>query len=274
MNYRGRLAPSPTGYLHLGHAQTFWIAQERARLQNGILVLREDDLDGSRVRPEFSQALRDDLHWFGFDWQEGPDCGGQFAPYLQSRRLEIYRAAFQNLRASGAIYPCRCSRQDVLRSLNAPHAGDDEPTYPGTCRHRTPDASKRVTWRFRVPDGETIAFRDGGFGPQNYVAGSDFGDFIVWRADDLPAYHLATVVDDARMQITEVVRGADLLVSAARQLLLFHALGWMPPRFYHCPLVTDATGGRLAKRHDALSLRSLRELGQTPEQIRADWPAW
>jgi glutamyl/glutaminyl-tRNA synthetase len=265
--YRGRLAPSPTGYLHLGHARTFWTAQQRAREQSGTLVLRVEDLDASRVRSEFFVAMFEDLRWFGFDWQEGPDCGGPFAPYVQSECIEFYRTAFQRLRESGAIYPCRCSRQDVLRALSAPHVGEEEPIYPGTCRHRPPQDLTRVNWRFCVPDGEAIEFTDGHFGPQGFVAGEDFGDFVVWRVDDVPAYQLAVVTDDTRMEITEVVRGADLLLSTARQSLLYRALGWSLPSFYHCPLVTDENGERLAKRHDALSLRRLREQGIAPEEL-------
>src|SRR5215470_9634986 len=129
--YRGRLAPSPTGYLHLGHARTFWVAQQRAVEHGGTLILREEDLDASRVRPEFSRAMLEDLRWFGLQWQEGPDCGGPCGPYRQSERLDLYRDAFERLRAAGAVYPCRCSRRDVLQALSAPHAGDDEPIYPG-----------------------------------------------------------------------------------------------------------------------------------------------
>src|SRR5882724_8382159 len=133
--YRGRLAPSPTGYLHLGHARTFWIAQQRARSHNGVLVLRNEDLDPARCKPEFVSALREDLRWFGFQWQEGPDCGGPLGPYTQSERRELYRAAFEKLRRGGFLYPCTCSRQDVLRALQAPHEGEDEPLYAGTCRN-------------------------------------------------------------------------------------------------------------------------------------------
>lgn len=274
--YRGRLAPSPTGYLHLGHARTFWTAQERCLERGGTLVLRNEDLDRDRCKPPFVQAMLEDLAWFGFRWQEGPDCGGPFAPYVQSQRLPVYRAALEALRRGGWIYPCRCSRQDVLRSLRAPHAGEEEPIYPGTCRPgsevaRPAQANARVSWRFRVPDGEEVRFVDGGLGAQAYVCGRDFGDFVVWRHDDVPAYQLAVVVDDAAMGITEVVRGADLLASTARQLLLYRALGRVPPAFHHCPLVLDEQGRRLAKRHDALSLRALREQGLLPEAIRAKW---
>lgn len=270
--YRGRLAPSPTGYLHLGHARTFWIAQERAVAARGTLLLRNDDLDRARCRPEFVAAMFEDLRWFGFRWSEGPDVGGPFAPYDQSARLPRYREAFERLRAVGAIYPCTCSRQDVLRALTAPHHGEEEPVYPGTCRGAGCDAARDgVNWRFRVPDGETIAFDDGHFGPQRAVAGVDFGDFLVWRKDGFPSYQLACTVDDAEMQITEAVRGADLITSTFRQLLLFRALGCELPAFFHCPLVTDAEGVRLAKRTDALSLRALRAAGRAPEELRADF---
>jgi glutamyl-tRNA synthetase len=284
--YRGRLAPSPTGYLHLGHARTFWTAQQRAVEQGGTLVLRNDDLDRHRCKAEFVSAMMEDLRWFGFDWQEGPDLGGPHAPYSQSERMPLYRAAFQRLRAGGFLFPCTCSRQDVLRALAAPHAGEDEPVYPGTCRNVTGDtgqmtgathASGRTSpspaWRFRVPEDRVVTYVDGQFGPQTFVAGRDFGDFVVWRNDDLPAYHLACVVDDALMGITEVVRGADLLPSTARQILLFEALGAPVPDFLHCPLITDANGMRLAKRHDALSLRALRAQGEEAASLRARWQA-
>jgi glutamyl-tRNA synthetase len=270
--YRGRLAPSPTGHLHLGHARTFWTAQERAAEQGGTLLLRNEDLDAQRCKAEFVTAMLEDLRWFGFKWTEGPDVGGPHAPYTQSQRMPQYRAAFERLRAAGFLYPCTCSRRDVLRALQAPHAGDDEPVYPGTCRgglsaaeHSTP------SWRFRVPDGQVIKFTDSHFGRQSFVAGVDFGDFVVWRQDDLPSYQLAVAVDDAAMGITEVVRGADLLASTARQLLIYEALGLTAPVFFHCPLMMDERGVRLAKRHDALSLRTLRERGDTPAGLRARW---
>jgi glutamyl-tRNA synthetase len=274
--YRGRLAPSPTGWLHLGHARTFWTAQQRAVRAGGALVLRNEDLDAQRFRLEFVADMMEDLRWFGFQWQEGPDCGGPFGPYSQSQRGPVYRAALEKLRRAGWIYPCRCSHHDVLRALQAPHAGEEEPVYPGTCRPRLGITSNLsdatgANWRFRVPDGEVISFVDGFFGSQQFQAGRDFGDFVVWRRDDVPSYQMAVVVDDAGMKISEVVRGADLLLSTARQLLLYRALEWTPPAFYHCPLVTDDSGARLAKRHDALSLRRLREQGMTPQKLRESW---
>ena len=268
--YRGRLAPSPTGFLHLGHARTFWIAQQRAQEFGGALVLRNEDLDRARCQQEFVEAMTEDLRWFGFQWQEGPDCGGAVGPYTQSERFHLYRAAWEKLKARECIYPCTCSRKDILNALSAPHETEEEPIYPGTCRsnHRSQIVNRKFIWRFRVPDGETISFVDGYQGEQRLVAGRDFGDFVIWRHDDIPAYQLAVVVDDAAMGVTEVVRGADLLVSTARQLLLYHALGLAPPDFYHCPLMTDESGLRLAKRHDALSLRVLRDRGETPEVLR------
>lgn len=272
--YRGRLAPSPTGLLHQGHARTFAIAQDRARQHQGVLILRVEDLDADRCRADFYDAMLEDLRWLGLTWQEGPDRGGPFGPYRQRDRSHFYREAFRRLREGGWLYPCTCSRRDVQRALRAPHSGDDEPIYPGTCRvdgpsAATPAKNGNVNWRFRTPIGEKIVFTDGNLGPQQFVSGEDFGDFVVWRHDQLPSYQLAVVVDDHAMQITEVVRGADLLVSTARQILLYRALGHHVPEFFHCPLVVDAHGKRLAKRHDSLSVRRLREQGRTPESVRA-----
>lgn len=257
--YRGRLAPSPTGYLHLGHAATFWIAQERCRANGGTLILRIEDLDPQRCRAEFRDAVTEDLRWFGLRWDDGP--------YLQSARREMHRAAFERLRAAGHIYACTCSRRDVLTAAGAPHDDNDEPIYPGTCREKNLDV-EQANWRFRVPDGERLRFTDENFGAQEAIAGRDFGDFLVWRKDDVPSYQLAVVVDDAEMQITEAVRGADLLVSTFRKLLLYRTLGMQPPQFYHTALITDAAGRRLAKRDAALSLRALRASGVTPEELR------
>lgn len=290
-SYRGRLAPSPTGHLHLGHARTFWTAYARARAAGGVLVLRNEDLDPARSRPEFAAAMLEDLRWLGIEWDEGPDVGGAYGPYTQSERRGLYLGAWSRLVADGHVYPCVCSRRDVLRAAEAPHesgprsaagsraAPDDEPHYPGTCRPRAgvaprvADSPAGLNWRFRVPDGEELVFEDLNRGRQVFVAGRDFGDFVVWRRDDVPAYQLAVVFDDALMRITEVVRGADLLKSTARQMLLQRALGHATPLYFHCDLVTDERGERLAKRHESLSLRHLRAAGLTPEEARARFGA-
>ncbi|MBL9198960.1 MAG: tRNA glutamyl-Q(34) synthetase GluQRS [Opitutaceae bacterium] len=265
--YLGRLAPSPTGHLHLGHARTFWIAAERARQAGGTLLLRNDDLDARRFRLDFVDAMLEDLRWLGFRWEE---------PVIaQSARLARYRAALEKLHAAGLIFPCTRTRRDVLDAIAAPHEGgaDDEPIYP--TQFRPPAGAPlpplgetvNVNWRFRVPDGEEITFHDGRFGPQRAVAGRDFGDFLVWRKDDVPSYQLACAVDDAELGITEVVRGADLIKSTFRQLLLLRALGHAAPAYYHAPLMLDDRGERLAKRHDALALRTLRERGVSAASI-------
>src|SRR5579871_177014 len=327
-SYRGRLAPSPTGYLHLGHARTFWVAWQRARAAHGKLIFRNEDLDYQRCKPEFVRVMYEDLHWLGLDWDEGLDVNGvshgDFGPYSQSERRSFYLDAWRKLRDSGLIYPCTCSRKDLERALSAPHEEetrgpqapspaieepystgtqpgaplpqqaksgpfgdpwatvqspvDDELPYPGTCREKVGtakdyDSPAGVSWRFKVPDGETISFDDGYFGHQEFVAGRDFADFLLWRRDDIPAYQLAVVVDDAAMQITEVVRGADLLKSTARQLLVIRALGYPVPAYFHCPLLRDEKNVRLAKRHDALSLRALRAQGADPDVLRKQFAA-
>jgi glutamyl/glutaminyl-tRNA synthetase len=225
--YLGRLAPSPTGLLHLGHAATFWTAFVRAR--DGVLRLRNEDLDPHRSRAEFVTAMFEDLRWLGIAWS------GEVI--TQSQRLEAYRDALERLLAAGWIYPCRCSRKDLARMMQAPHEdSDDEPVYPGVCRPIERKSARHleagVNYRFRVPEAEKVRFDDGNLGPQCFQTGRDFGDFLVWRKDGLPSYQLACVVDDAAMAITEVVRGRDLLKSTARQLLLQRALGSRAPRIF------------------------------------------
>lgn len=265
--YVGRLAPSPTGLLHLGHARTFWIAAQRARAADGKLWLRDEDLDPQRSRQDFADAMRDDLRWLGIAWD---------AEMRQSERLDVYRKAMERLVRGGFVYPCHCSRRDLEQVVQAPHEDDDEPVYSGTCRPRKTEAEAilrpGMNYRFRVPDGEVVSFIDGHAGPQSFTAecgGSDFGDFVIWRKDGLPSYQLACIVDDAAVAITEVVRGRDLLRSTARQILLQRALELPTPLYFHTDLMRDETGARLAKRHDALSLRSLRDAGFTPADIIA-----
>lgn len=270
--YRGRLAPSPTGLLHAGHAATFLKASERAASNCGALIYRNDDLDSTRCKLHFHEAAVKDLRWLGLDWHEGPDKGGAFSPYSQSERGCFYLQSLEELRQAGLIYPCRCSRRDVSTALSAPHTIDEEPFYPGTCRPHAAvvfEYNPRLNWRFRISHPENIAFNDGRLGTQCAVAGRDFGDFLVWRKDGVPSYQLSCAVDDALMHITEVVRGEDLVTSTFRQLLLFSALGYDAPAYFHTPLLTDSTGKRLAKRNDSVSIQTLRSQGCSPEKIRS-----
>ena len=258
----GRLAPSPSGRLHLGHARTFALAWAHARSRAGRLVLRLEDLDQSRCRPEHVERLLRDLTWLGLDWDG--------APVYQSQRLEALQEAAARLERSGEAYRCICRRVDLERAVQAPQRGVSEPRYPGTCRSpihpgaalpvRPGELPDRGALRFRVPDG-ALSFRDGIAGPQSFDVSADVGDFLISSRTNVPAYQLAVVVDDAHQGVTEVFRGDDLLSSTPRQILLQRALGLAEPAWFHIPLVLDAHGRRLAKRADDLSLEALRDAG-------------
>lgn len=270
--YRGRLAPSPTGALHLGNVRTFMIAWLRCRSLGGRLILRIEDLDHPKVKRERIGELYDDLRWLGFDWDEGPDVGGPCAPYIQSERIPTYRAAFEKLRQEGRIYPCTCSRKDIEEAQSAPHEGD-ELFYPNLCRgryrdghHARTESGREPAWRFYAPWGESH-FEDVFAGPQIEDLCHRSGDFVIARGPDHPAYQLAVVVDDAAMGVTEVVRGNDLLFSTHRQLAIYEALGLHPPAFLHVPLVVGPDGRRLAKRHGDTRISHYRHEGIPPERI-------
>lgn len=233
-----------------------------------------EDLDAGRVRDEYYATQLRDLRWLGLDWDEGPDVGGPNAPYLQSDRRDRYRAALDRLRAAGSLYECFCSRREIMEAASAPHAsGDDGPRYPGTCLPLSSEELARrrregavCALRFRTPAG-AVVFRDLLQGEMAFDPAHDVGDFVVRRKDGVAAYQLAVVVDDAAMGITHVVRGADLLPSTARQILLYRALELPAPAWIHVPLLLGADGERLAKRHGAPSLRALRESGVQPERV-------
>ncbi|MCA1685002.1 MAG: tRNA glutamyl-Q(34) synthetase GluQRS [Planctomycetia bacterium] len=267
----GRLAPSPTGGLHLGHARTFLAAWLSARSVGGRVVLRIEDLDATRVRAEATRGAIDDLRWLGLDWDEGPDVGGPSWPYVQSQRLGFYAEALERLKAREDVYPCTCTRAEIARAASAPHAEDEGPSYPGTCAYRQADdaralAGRSFAWRFRVPplqlwwpdlfQGESAA--------DPSVLG---GDFIVAREGQGASYQLAVVVDDALMGVNQVIRGADLVPSTPRQILLYVALGWKEPTFGHLPLVVGSDGRRLAKRDGAIKLATLREAGADARRL-------
>jgi glutamyl/glutaminyl-tRNA synthetase len=253
-SYRGRLAPSPTGYLHDGHFATFRHAWERARIQeHGTLILRMEDIDNKRCRPDYAAGIISDLRRMGLDWDEGPDCGGPCGPYMQSLRTHYYLAAWHHLKESGLIYPSPWSRKE-LESAGARRDAEGNWILPSKLRASAPSSADfnepgRIPWRFRVPKGAVVEFRDKVMGRQVLREGEELGDFLVWSRDGFASYELAVVVDDFLMGITEVVRGRDLLASTARQILLYHVLDAEPPAFYHCPLVLDPmTGQKLSKR--------------------------
>lgn len=278
---RGRYAPSPTGDLHLGNLRTALLAWLFARCTHGQFVLRLEDLDQPRVRPGSTQRMLADLHWLGLDWDEGPDCGGPYTPYIQSARLHIYQHYLKQLQDAGLIYPCYCTRAEVAQAASAPQQGaEDGPRYPGTCRNLTSTQRRRYeangrrpSLRFRVPTELCISFNDLLVGDYTQHVHSAVGDFIVQRSDGIFAYQFAVVIDDALMHINQVVRGTDLLSSTARQILLYEALGFPVPTFAHVPLMLDEQGHRMAKRQQSAGLAPLKEAGKSPQAIIAELAA-
>jgi len=267
----GRLAPSPTGGLHLGHARTFLIAWLSARSRGGRMILRSEDLDATRARPEAAEEALADLRWLGLDWDEGPDVGGPSDPYVQSWRMEAYRASLERLISRNLVYPCTCTRADIERAATAPHPEDEGPTYPGTCSGRAARDAQALgdrpfAWRFRVPPGP-VAWSDRFLGEVRLDPARLGGDFVVARSGAGPSYQLAVVHDDAAMGVTEVTRGDDLVPSTPRQILLYRALGHEPPSFAHVPLVVGPDGRRLAKRDGSLKLAALRAGGLEPARL-------
>jgi len=261
----GRFAPSPSGRMHLGNAFAALLAWLSVRAQNGTMVLRIEDLDPARCRPEYVTQLRADLRWLGLDWDT------EVTP--QSRRTEAYAAAFERL--GELVYPCYCSRGELL-AASAPHLSDGRSVYPGTCRDLTPEQRAQKTkapcWRLRVPD-RTITVDDGLQGPYSENLARETGDFIVRRADGVYAYQLAVVVDDIAAGVTEVVRGRDLLSSTPRQIYLYELLGAAAPRFAHVPLLLAQDGRRLSKRERDLDLGAL-SARMTPERLLGQLAHW
>ena len=266
---RGRLAPSPSGRMHLGNACAALLAWLSVRAAGGELVLRLEDLDPARCRPEYALQVEEDFRWLGLSWDIGGSQGGE--SYFQHSRFPIYQEYLDRLDALGLLYPCFCSRGE-LHAAQAPHASDGTFLYPGTCRSLTPEQQaekarlRSPALRVRVP-AETISFTDGRMGYYEERLDRDCGDFILRRSDGVPAYQLAVVVDDALMGVTQVVRGRDLLSSTPRQIWLQRQLSFPTPEYFHTPLLTSPGGRRLSKRDADLDLGALRQAGHRPEEI-------
>lgn len=265
---RGRFAPSPTGYIHLGNVWTAFLAWLQVRQQKGTLILRIEDIDEQRSKPEYTQALLEDLAWLGLDWDEGPGKGGPYGPYIQQERYSLYEKALQELQAKHLLYPCYCSRAR-LQAIGAPHEGEHR-LYDGHC-YGMPEEQRRQmdrkpSWRVHVPH-VSVSFTDGSYGPFSDYLPRVCGDFVVRRADGLYAYQLAVAVDDGSMSITHVLRGRDLLSSTAQQIWLMEVLGYTPPSYTHVPMLIDASGNRLSKRQQGITVRSLRDRGVQADAI-------
>ena len=272
-NVKTRFAPSPTGYLHLGNLRTALFNALLARHCGGTFLLRIEDTDAERSRPEYSAALLEDLRWLGLDWQEGPEVGGPYAPYVQSARAAVYAQYYQQLEARGLAYPCFCSPEELALSRKLQRAAGQPPRYAGTCAHLSAaeQQARRAaglvpSLRFRVPAGRTITFTDLIRGPQRF-ASDDIGDFVIRRADGAPQFFFANAVDDALMAVSHVLRGEDHVTNTPRQLLLLDALELPAPAYGHLALIVAAGGGPLSKREGDLSLRELRAIGYRPEAL-------
>ena len=280
---KGRLAPSPTGALHLGNIRTFMITWLLARSQKGTLVMRIEDLDHPKNKPGAVEGMIDDLRWLGFDWDEGypstssgqVGCDDNDEDYIQSHRVNFYAEALEKLKSKNLVYPCICSRKDVEAGLSAPHS-DECLHYSGTCRGRFPDFTSAQSalpdgripaWRFRVPEGKTVSFVDGFHGEYSQVPSEVSGDFVLARHALGAGYMLAVVVDDDAMGINQIVRGDDLLSATPRQILIYRALGLPLPEYIHLPLVVGSDGRRLAKRHGDTRVASFREASVSAERI-------
>lgn len=266
---RGRLAPSPTGHIHLGNAWSFWAAWLAAKSRGGSCVLRLEDIDPARAKPEYTGALLRDLSWLGISWDNEPG-----PLFRQSERADAYDGALELLRAKGVVYPCYCTRKELRDIAGAPHVDDAGAPYPGLCRTLTKEQraakeaeGRRHSLRLFCPLEVPWHFTDRIVGEMCMTLGECGGDFALRRSDGVYAYQLAVVVDDIAMGVTQVVRGNDILASTPRQLYLYSLLGASPPEYAHLPLVADADGERLAKRHAALTLATLRDAGVRAETL-------
>ncbi len=270
---RVRFAPSPTGYLHLGNARTALFNYIYARHTGGKLILRIEDTDRERSRKEYEDMLIDDLKWLGIDWDEGPDIGGDYGPYRQSERSEIYNKYVEKLKESDYIYKCFCSPQELEEERKRALSEGRPPRYSGKCRNLSESQIRELeskgrpyVWRFRVPDGEFIIFEDLIKGTVE-INVDEFGDFVIVRSDGTPVYNFVVVIDDALMKITDVIRGEDHLSNTPKQILIYRALGFEEPRFAHLPIILGEDRSKLSKRHGAVSVRAFRDDGYVSEAM-------
>ena len=275
---KGRFAPSPTGYIHLGNVWIALLSYISARQQGGTYVVRMEDIDLQRAKRSFGETLLDDLEWLGLDWDEGPRVGGPASSYWQSERLFIYDSVLQSLQANDLLYPCFCNRSRLQSIASAPHRSEVVHHYDGHCRHMNQEEQrimiqqKQPSYRLKV-DNEEISFVDFYQGRNTYKLQAEIDDFVLRRGDGMYAYNLAVVIDDIQMGITEVIRGCDLLNTTAQQMYLYHQLQRIDidtstiPVYGHAPLLIDSQGNRLSKRQQSITIRELRELQWTPERI-------
>ena len=270
---RVRFAPSPTGYLHLGNARTALFNYIFAKHNNGKLVLRIEDTDRERSKKEYEDMLIDDLKWLGIEWDEGIDKGGEYAPYRQSERTEIYKKYIEKLKETGHIYKCYCTPEELEEERKKALAEGRPPRYSGKCRDLTKEEQEKLeregknyVWRFRVPDGESIIFEDLIKGIVE-INVDEFGDFVIVRSDGSPVYNFVVVIDDALMKITHVIRGEDHLSNTPKQILIYRALDFEVPKFAHLPIILGEDRSKLSKRHGAVSVRAFREDGYISEAM-------
>ncbi len=269
---RGRLAPSPSGRMHLGNLLSFLLAWLDLRSVGGTLVLRMEDLDPDRCKEEYAAQIARDLEWLGLDWDEGYGTGGALGPYRQSERRELYQEALEQLEQREILYPRWCTRAQRL-AASAPHPGQPGSDGSCPCRSLTPEQRRNrletdertPAWRV-IPPSRTMVFQDGLQGQVRQQLSRECGDFIVCRADGVCAYQLAVSVDDGQMGITRVVRGRDLLSSTPRQLWLLETLGYRAPSYWHVPLLLAPDGHRLSKRQKDVDMGFLRER-YTPAEL-------
>jgi glutamyl-tRNA synthetase len=272
MTVRVRFAPSPTGFMHVGNARTALFNYLFAKHHGGKLILRIEDTDTERHSEEAVNVIYEALRWMGIEWDEGPDVGGNYGPYRQSERLEIYREYIEKLKEKGLVYECYCTPEELEAMRKAQLERGEPPRYTGKCRHLTEKEKERLrregrkpVLRFKVPEDRIIVFDDLVKGKIEINSKQLGGDFVIVRSSGVPVYNFVVVVDDALMKVTHVIRGEDHISNTPKQLLLYEALGFTPPKFAHLPMILGTDRSKLSKRHGSTSVKEFREKGYLPE---------